>query len=85
MSSFSLNLPFSTHSDAEDAVHDLDGKDLLGDRLRVEIARGGNRGGRDGDRGGDRFGDRGGRRPGPRTNYRLVVDNLASRTSWQVG
>ena len=22
--------------------------------------------------------------PGPRTNYRLVVENLSSRTSWQV-
>ena len=47
---------------------------------------------RDRDRGGrGRFGreDRGreGRRggpPGPRTGYRLLVDNLSSRTSWQV-
>ena len=63
-------------------MHDLDGKELLGDRLRVEIARGGNRGG-DRDRGGGGGGGGAGRRPGPRTNYRLVVDNLASRTSWQ--
>ena len=51
-------------------------------------------------RGGDRFGDRGGgggfggrgrsppRRggnpPGKKTPYRIIVENLSSRTSWQV-
>ena len=59
---------------------------------------GGDRGGRDrgrggGDRGGSRGGDRGGRdRPvwldkyGPptRTDYRVIVENLSSRVSWQV-
>ena len=86
-------MPTLFFSDAEDAVHDLDGKDLLGERLRVELARsrdGGDRGGR-GRRGyGDRRGDgrrennRGGGPPGPRTNYRIIVENVASRTSWQV-
>ena len=57
------------------------GDDRRGDRGRYD--RGGGGGG-----GGGRYGDRdrrrGGNPPGPRTKYRLVVDNLASRTSWQV-
>ena len=39
--------------------------------------------------GGGRFGDRGGRPrgggPGRKTNHRIIVENLSSRTSWQVG
>eukprot|EP00095_Tigriopus_kingsejongensis_P000270 maker-scaffold329_size204955-snap-gene-1.19 protein:Tk00270 transcript:maker-scaffold329_size204955-snap-gene-1.19-mRNA-1 annotation:"serine-arginine protein 55" len=94
-------------SDAEDAVHEMDGKELLGERLRVELARsrpgrgGSDRGGDRGPRGGSgsygrdrgssrRYGggrdDRDNRRgvpPGPRTGYRLIVENVASRTSWQ--
>ena len=74
--------------DADDAVSDLDGKDMQGGRVRVELARdprdsrrdrggggGFGRGGRDGRRGNP---------PGPKTNYRLVVENISSRTSWQV-
>ena len=71
---------------------------MQGGRVRVELARdprdrrggGGGGGGRFGGGGGGRDGGRdGGRRPrgnppGPRTNYRLVVENLSSRTSWQV-
>ena len=55
-------------------------------RVRVEMAR--ERG-----RGGDRFGDRGfggrspprrgGNPPGKKTPYRIIVENLSSRTSWQ--
>ena len=50
---------------------------------------GGRFGGGGGGGGGGRFGGRDGGRPrgnppGPRTNYRLVVENLSSRTSWQV-
>ena len=30
---------FDDYRDADDAVHDLDGKDLLGCRIRVEMAR----------------------------------------------
>ena len=78
---------FVIFSDADDAVHDLDGKDMQGGRVRVELARdprdsrrergggGFGRGGRDGRRGNP---------PGPKTNYRLVVENISSRTSWQV-
>lgn len=86
---------FDDRRDAKDAVKDLDGKDMLGGRVRVEHARG-ERDSRDGggrrDGGRDRFGsDRGGgggfarkgNPPGRRTNYRIVVENLSSRTSWQ--
>ncbi len=55
-------------------MHDLDGKDLMGERLRVELAR--SRDWRDRPRRGTA--------PGPRTNYRIIVENLSSRTSWQV-
>jgi len=60
---------FDDYRDADDAVHDLDGKDIRGVRVRVELARerrdrrdgGDRRGGRGGDRFGgdrrDRFGD----------------------------
>lgn len=96
---------FENYRDADDAVHDLDGKDLLGSRVRVEMAKERRRGG--GDR--DRYGDRGGRRssprrygggggggggggrdrgrrgnpPGRKTDYRIIVENLSSKTSWQ--
>ena len=68
---------------------------MQGGRVRVELARdprdrrdnrdggrrfGGGGGGRDGGRGGRPRGNP----PGPRTNYRLVVENMSSRTSWQV-
>jgi len=94
---------FDDHRDADDAVHDLDGKDLRGSRIRVELARdrrdnrdnrggggrfGDRRGGRD-DRGGgrgDRRGGGDGRRgnpPGRKTEYRCIVENISSKTSWQ--
>jgi len=83
---------FEDHRDADDAVHDLDGKDLLGGRVRVELAKDPRGGDRDRNRG--RFGDRGrddfrsndrrrGNPPGPRTKYRIIVENVNSRTSWQ--
>merc|ERR1712111_277446 len=93
---------FDDYRDADDAVHDLDGKDIRVVRVRVELARerrdrdrGDRRGGRGGDRFGDRrgggdrrgFGDRGGRPrgapPGRKTEYRLIVENMSSKTSWQ--
>ena len=68
-------------------MHDLNGRELLGERVTVEHARGPRRGGGGGGGGGGR--DR--RRPwldkyGPptRTNYRIVVENLSSKVSWQV-
>jgi arginine/serine-rich splicing factor 4/5/6 len=90
---------FEDYRDADDAVYELNGKELLGERVTVEPARGTARGS---DRGRDRY-DRydrrggGGRydrnsrssrnssRYGPplRTEYRLIVENLSSRVSWQ--
>ncbi|OXU25125.1 hypothetical protein TSAR_009538 [Trichomalopsis sarcophagae] len=124
---------FDDYRDADDAVYELNGKELLGERVAVEIARGVS--GRRGDRGYGRsrswrdkitverargtprgsdqwrYGDsRGGygdsRRsadsvnrntrttssykqslprygPPTRTEYRLTVENLSSRVSWQ--
>jgi len=89
---------FDDYRDAEDAVADLDGKDMNGDRIRVELAytpREKERARREaerGDRGVDRrrarspprFAERRrGNPPGQRTNYRIIVENLSSRVSWQ--
>ncbi|XP_053405312.1 probable splicing factor, arginine/serine-rich 1 [Mercenaria mercenaria] len=119
---------FDDPRDADDAVYELNGKELLGERLIIEHARasrgrGGGRGGGGGGRygggggygGGGRFGGGGGRdryggggggggggrygdnrrsgggggggggRFGPpqRTDYRVRVENLSSRASWQ--
>lgn len=94
---------FDDYRDADDACYELSGKDFLGERVTVELARGTPHG-RDRERWGDGRGggryDRGGRgdrdrdgrgRPvwldkyGPptRTNYRVTVENLSSRVSWQ--
>lgn len=56
---------FDDHRDADDAVYELNGKELLGERVHVEYARGPGRG-RDRDRGGrgyggSRYGSRGSR------------------------
>ena len=80
-----LTQEFDDYRDADDACHELNGRDFLGARIVVEHARGPRRD-RDRDGGGGR--DR--RRPwvdkyGPpqRTNYRVIVENLSSRVSWQ--
>ncbi|XP_033734337.1 serine/arginine-rich splicing factor 6-like isoform X2 [Pecten maximus] len=83
---------FEDYRDADDAVYELNGKDLCGERVIVEHARGDPRSGdyrRDSGR--DRAFSfpprrRGGRdKYGPpiRTEYRLIVENLSSRVSWQ--
>nr|ACO14995.1 Splicing factor, arginine/serine-rich 4 [Caligus clemensi] len=84
---------FEDHRDADDAVQDLDGKDMNGSRVRVEFARSP----RD-KRGGSRYPSTSSRRspprgrrgapikrnpPGRRTQYRIRVENLSSRASWQ--
>jgi arginine/serine-rich splicing factor 4/5/6 len=87
---------FDDVRDAEDAVYELNGRDLCGERIVVEMSRrprfaGGDRGG---DRGGGRGGPGGGRGPPPprnnsrygppvQTRYRLLVENLSTRCSWQ--
>ncbi|XP_047507911.1 serine-arginine protein 55 isoform X8 [Pieris napi] len=85
---------FEDYRDADDAVYELNGKELLGERVSVERARGVPRGA-DRWRGRDRRA-RPQRPPKPpandnnyrygpptRTEYRLVVENLSSRISWQ--
>eukprot|EP00061_Rhincodon_typus_P011486 g36532.t1 len=80
---------FEDYRDAEDAVYELDGKELCNERVTVEHARARNRGGRGG--GGryqGRFSQsyqRSGGRNGPpiRTENRVIVENLSSRVSWQ--
>ncbi|XP_077465854.1 serine/arginine-rich splicing factor 6-like [Stigmatopora argus] len=85
---------FEDNRDADDAVYELNGKDLCGDRVIVEHARGPRRdrdsygGGHWGDSrsGGYNNRSRTGRdKYGPpvRTEYRLIVENLSSRCSWQ--
>uniref|UniRef100_A0A8C2B8H3 Serine and arginine rich splicing factor 4 n=1 Tax=Cyprinus carpio TaxID=7962 RepID=A0A8C2B8H3_CYPCA len=77
---------FDDPRDADDAVCDLNGKDLCGKRVIVEHTigqrrDGGSRPGRSSrygrGGGGERFG------PPTRTDYRLIVENLSSRCSWQ--
>eukprot|EP00013_Stygamoeba_regulata_P029081 CAMPEP_0177654886 /NCGR_PEP_ID=MMETSP0447-20121125/14606_1 /TAXON_ID=0 /ORGANISM="Stygamoeba regulata, Strain BSH-02190019" /LENGTH=234 /DNA_ID=CAMNT_0019158635 /DNA_START=83 /DNA_END=783 /DNA_ORIENTATION=+ len=66
---------FDDARDAEDALHDLNGTRLLGERIRIEFSK-------------PRRGDRErGPRPVPRGvergRYRVVVENLPPRMSWQ--
>ncbi|XP_067097513.1 serine and arginine rich splicing factor 5b isoform X1 [Osmerus mordax] len=85
---------FDDPRDAEDAVYELDGKELCNERVTIEHARVRLRGGRGrgAGGGGGRFPDRYGRgsqesrsrNPPPmRTENRLIVENLSSRVSWQ--
>ncbi|XP_011550844.1 serine-arginine protein 55 isoform X2 [Plutella xylostella] len=85
---------FDDYRDADDAVYELNGKELLGERVVVEPARGIDRSAErsrrdrhyDRDRGGrSRYDTASNYRYGPptRTEYRLVVENLSSRISWQ--
>ncbi|TMS33323.1 hypothetical protein L596_001082 [Steinernema carpocapsae] len=69
---------FDDRRDAADAVRDLNGKDLCGERIVLEFSRA-PRDRRDSveDRRGSRFG-------APRqTWYRMIVQNLSTRCSWQ--
>lgn len=68
-------IEFGDWRDAEDAVRGRDGRDLMGARIRVEVARGR-------PRGGDRFDDRR-RAPPASTGFRLCVRGLPDNTSWQ--
>lgn len=56
-----------------------DGEKFAGERLRVEVARGGRR---DGGRGPSGAG--GSRGPPKHSDYRVIVTGLPSGTSWQV-
>ncbi|XP_052007015.1 serine/arginine-rich splicing factor 5-like [Xyrauchen texanus] len=85
---------FDDHRDADDAVYELNGKELCSERVTIEHAR--SRRGRGGGpgMGGGRFSPRfggyrqsrsAGSRYGPpvRTEHRIIVENLSSRISWQ--
>ncbi|XP_072394949.1 LOW QUALITY PROTEIN: uncharacterized protein [Diabrotica undecimpunctata] len=82
---------FEDYRDADDAVYELNGKKLLGERVTVERARGTPRGRDQYSSGGSRSSRNDDRRssnndsygPPTRTNYRLLVENLSSRISWQ--
>merc|ERR1712107_802309 len=78
---------FDDYRDADDAVYELNGKELLGQRVSVEHAKGPRR---DRDRGRSPLRRRDSRAPwldkyGPpqRTNYKVRVENLSTRVSWQ--
>jgi len=76
---------FEDTRDAEDAVKDLDGRELDGARIIVEFARGrSRRDDRDFDRNRDhRGGDRRPRGPTQRGEYRLAIEGLPRDMSWQ--
>ncbi|XP_016085507.1 serine/arginine-rich splicing factor 5-like [Sinocyclocheilus grahami] len=82
---------FDDPRDAEDAVYELDGKELCNERVTIEHARVRLRGGRGRGGSGGRFpgryarGSQDSRRNPPpmRTENRLIVENLSSRVSWQ--
>ncbi|KAG8182172.1 hypothetical protein JTE90_017123 [Oedothorax gibbosus] len=77
---------FNDPRDADDAVYELNGKEILGMRVVLELARGPQHRGSGSS---SRFGVR--RRgswlekygPPTRTEYRVIVENLSSRVSWQ--
>ncbi|XP_062897353.1 serine/arginine-rich splicing factor 6-like [Mobula hypostoma] len=82
---------FEDSRDADDAVYELNGKELCGERIIVEHARGPRRDGSYGGYGSGRSSSgygyrRNGREkygPPVRTEFRLIVENLSSRCSWQ--
>lgn len=73
---------FDDMRDAQDAVKDLDGSRFLGGRVKVEHARDSRAGGGSRSRGRSPM-RRKGNPPGKRTGYKLIVENLSTRTSWQ--
>lgn len=84
-------IEYEDDRDAEDAVRDRDGYKFDGQRLRVELARGGRRGGPDdrgrtgggGGGGGGGGASGGGHGPPQRTDFKVIVENLPPNTSWQ--
>lgn len=71
---------FEDPRDADDAVYECNGKDMMGERILVEHSRGTARGFSGGrkSRARDKYG------PPVRTPWRVTVENLSTRISWQV-
>lgn len=74
---------FDDYRDADDAVYELNGRELDGERVVVELAHGTARrapAARSSwmDNPVNRYG------PPTRTDYRVIIENLSSRVSWQV-
>lgn len=63
---------FDDERDAEDAVRELNGRRLMGERVKLEFAKGERRGS---DR--DRY------EAGGSTGYKVLVEGMSSRTAWQ--
>jgi len=86
-------LEFDDKRDAEDAAYDLDGKEFLGGRVAVEIAKGIDRrverdrnGSYGREYGGGSSSRGGGRSEFERpynTQYRVTVEGLSTRTNWR--
>jgi len=74
-------IEFDDSRDADDAVYEMNGRDLLGCRVSVEHARGVPRRGEAPPRRAPAWSDRYG--PPTRTPYRIIVENLSTRISWQ--
>ncbi|XP_027044076.1 serine/arginine-rich splicing factor 5 isoform X1 [Pocillopora verrucosa] len=77
---------FDDSRDADDCVYDLNGRELLGERVVVEHARNPSRSQDYGYRSqpsSSRSSQRRGRTPPLRTEHRLAVENLSSRINWQ--
>ncbi|BFZ07421.1 hypothetical protein BsWGS_10460 [Bradybaena similaris] len=72
---------FEDYRDADDAVYELNGKELCGERVVIEHARGSGRPPSSRSKGSSAWLDKYG--PPTRTDYRLIVENLSSRVSWQ--
>lgn len=75
---------FDDIRDAQDAVKDLDGRTWNGSRVKIQFSRDSKSYDRRDNR--DRSPQRGrgrGNPPGRKTGYRVIVENLSSRTSWQ--
>jgi len=82
-------LEMDDREDAEDAIKDLDGKSFNGGRIRIEFSNaytgGDSRRGRSREKSRDRDGRRFSDGRFRKSNYRIIVENLNSRTTWQNG